>query len=198
MIYTLDLGYWYDIAAIAFPRGLTYLVLRQSEQQQKENRDLQKRMEHLNERMLNSELKAHLGYFLPEIDEDGVGRKSIPVKHNLRNGIELVHSGDDIVFIMQSSCFHGGKVDASPQSESVCFLDRPSLRKFCVDCSFDESELTAPQVDVVIELILRNSKGYQYKQTIYLGFEKTNNDEDTRWIIDQFNMHIEEVPADAD
>lgn len=93
VIYTLDLGYWYDIAAIAFPCGLTYLVLRQSEQQQKENRDLQKRMEHLNERMLNSELKAHLGYFLPEIDEDGVGRKSIPVKHNLRNGIELVHSG---------------------------------------------------------------------------------------------------------
>lgn len=193
-IYTLDLEYWYDIAAIAFPCGLTYMVLRQSEQQQKENRDLQERMEHLNERMLNSELKTHIGYFLPEINETIAGRRNIPVRHNLHNGIGLIHAGDDIVFVMRSVCYHGGKEDASSQGEPVCYLNQPSLRKYCVDCVFDESELKAPQVDVVIELFLQNSKGYQYKQTIDFGFENDNE----AWTINRFNMRIEEAPADAD
>ena len=197
-IHTLNLEFWYDIVAIAIPSFLTLLVLLQSEEQQQVNEKIQKRMERINERMLNSELKAHLGYFLPEIDEAGIGGKIIPVRHNLHNRIDLIHSGDDIVFVMKSTCFHGGKAYVSPQSEPVCFLNQPSFRRFLVDCCFDESELKAPRTDVVIELILQNSKGYQYKQSIDLGFENLNNNEDKQWIINRFNMRIEEVPADAD
>lgn len=193
-IYTLNLEFWYDIVAIAVPSFLTLLVLLQSEKQQQVNEEMQKRMEQINERMLNSELRAHLGYFLPEIDETSAGRRNIPVRHNLHENINLIHAGDDIVFVMKSTCFHGGKAYVSPQREPVCFLNQPSLRKFLVECSFDELELKAPQVDVVIELVLQNSKGYQYKQTIDLGFENDNE----AWIINRFNMRIEEAPADAD
>ena len=91
-IHTLNLEFWYDVVAIAIPSFLTLLVLLQSEEQQQVNEKIQKRMERINERMLNSELKAHLGYFLPEIDEAGIGGKIIPVRHNLHNRIDLIHS----------------------------------------------------------------------------------------------------------
>lgn len=62
-----NLDTWYDIMSIAFPAALTYIVIRQSERQQKDNMEMQKSLERINEKMLDLEKKSKIGYFVPHV-----------------------------------------------------------------------------------------------------------------------------------
>lgn len=187
IISVLDLDLWYDILAIGFPCTLTYLVICQSEQQQKENA-------HLTQKMLNTELKSKIGYFVPEVDKKDIHGKWIPHRHSLKEGIGLIHAGDDIIFIIEASyAFHGRRIYV-PQNEPVCFLNKTSFNRYCLECNFTDEDLNLPQIDLDIELVMKNSKGYQYSQIINLGFDNDHG----IGIINRFNMNIQEVSADAD
>ena len=185
---------WNSLMAIALPSALTYLVLRQSEQQQKENEHLQIRMERLNEKMLQTELKSRIGFFLPIVDDKRADGRWIPHRYDLADGIELNHAGDDIVFVTEASYIFHEKRKFIIQDESICFIDKPSFSCYCVGVDLSDEDLKLPQIDIDIELCLKNSKGFQYKQIINLGFENDNG----LAIINRFNMNLVEVPIDAD
>lgn len=189
-----NLDNWYDLMAIAFPSALTYFVLSQSEQQQKENVNLQARMEQLNKKMLDIELKSKIGYFLPNVDtkrRDGVW---LPYKHLLKDGIDLVHAGDDIVFVIEASYMFHGQRRSVIKNKALCFIDKPSFNCYHFALDLTEEELRMFQIDIDIILVLKNSKGYQYRQIINLGFDNNNGEA----IINRFNMIIQEVSSDAD
>lgn len=184
---------WFTLMAIAFPSALTYLVIRQSEQQQEENERLQIRMERLNEKIFNTELKSKIGYFVPEVDKKDIHGRWVPYSHPLKKGIDLIHAGDDIVFVIEASYVFQGKRLYVKQNEPICFLNKLSFNCYCLECDFTDEDLDLPQIDLDIELVMKNSKGYQYKQIINLGFDNDHG----IGIINRFNMSIQEVSTDA-
>lgn len=189
-----DIKDWYTVMAIAIPSALTFLVLRQSEQQQKENAKIQEKAEQLSEKMLQTELRAKVGYFLPKVDDKLSDGRWIPHSHDLRDSISFIHAGDDIVFLTEASYVFKGERSNLLEGQSICFIDKPSFNCYGVELEFSEEDLAMPQIDIDFEFTLRNSKGFCYKQIINLGFDNDNG----IGIINRFNMNIQEVPVDAD
>lgn len=190
----LDFDLWYDVLAIAFPSALTYLVLQQSEQQQEENKRMQEKLERLNEKMFETELKSKIGFFLPQLDEEISGNKKRIYKHDLRKHISLIHSGDDIVFVDEACYIVNYKKTYGFVHEPMCFIDKAGFNKLYVEIDFDDDTLKQSEVELKIELRLKNSKGYRYMQKISLGFSNDNG----IGRVDKFNMSIEEVEPHAD
>lgn len=189
-----DIKDWYNVMAIAIPSALTFLVLRQSELQQKENAKIQEKAEQISEKMLQTELRSKVGYFLPKVDDKLRDGRWIPHRHDLRDSISFVHAGDDIIFLTEASYIFKGVRNNLFEGQSICFIDKPSFNCYCVELELSEEDLNMPQIDIDFEFTLKNSKGFCFKQIINLGF---GNDKGIG-IINRFNMNIQEVSTDAD
>lgn len=187
-----NLETWSDIMAIAFPSALTYVVIRQSEIQQRNNAEMQKSLERINEKMLNIEQKTKKGYFIPyvklkEAGIDGFNNSYYP--HDLRKYITLSNVGNDDVFIIEADSVINGKKHDIPLSEDLFVPKSAPLKELLLDCALSDEDLLVSHIDVVIRLTLRNMVGYEYVQVLNIGF--TNHE--GKGEVNSFNMSIQEV-----
>lgn len=192
-----NLDRWYDVMSIAFPAALTYLVIRQSEWQQEENDKAQQRMEQLNSRILDMELKAKMGYLLPyfRLKDAGLSEDSRhPYPHYFKEHLKLVNASDDDLFVTSVKMTINETQSEIPCEIILYVSKRPPYNEFCIEWKLDEETFTSPQIDVRLDIGMKNTKGYQYMQILYIGFENKNG----IGTINRFNMEIQEVPSNAD
>ena len=192
-----NLDNWYDVMSIALPAALTYLVIRQSEQQQRENDKAQQRMEHLNARMLDIELKSKMGYLLPyfKLKDAGLSedsRRTYP--HYLKEHLKLVNAGDDDLFITSVEMVANNTHSQIPCNTALYVSKKPPFNEFCIEWNLDDKTFASPQIDVKLDIEMKNTKGYKYRQILYIGFENNNG----TGTINRFNMDIQEATAHAD
>ncbi len=192
-----NLDRWFDIMAIAFPSALTYIVICQSESQQKDNTEMQKSLEHINAKMLNLEQKAKIGYFIPYVKLkdagiDGFERSYYP--HDLRKYITLSNMGNDDVFIIGADGIVNGKKYDIPLSDELFVPKSSPLKELLLDCTLSDEDLSVSNIDVVIKLTLRNMIGYEYIQILNIGFINHSG----KGEVNSFNMSIREVSDYAD
>lgn len=188
---------WYDIMSIAVPTALTYIVIRQSEQQQNDNLEIQDRLERINEKTLNLEQKARLGYFVPYVKLKDAGVTEFDrsnYTHNLEKYITLANIGTDDVFVLRAQGAINGRTYPIPLEIGLFVSKTPPFKEVNIDCQLSNEERKLPHIDVEISLILRNMAGYKYMQTLYIGFKN----QDGKGAVESFNMSIQEVPNHAD
>lgn len=186
---------WCDFIAVVLPSALTYIVIKQSEQQQKENMEAQDRLDKINKRMFEMELKSSLGYFIPPFSRNIAGEeRRIPYSHDLKGYIELENNGDDDVFVSSIKVTNGDKEHNEYANQCLYFSRKPPYNTLLIDLRLNEKQLSEKQIDVKIEINMKNTKGYQYTQTLYIGFTNTNG----KGEISKFNMEIQEMDTDAD
>lgn len=191
----LEWSTWCDIIAVAIPSALTCFVIKQSEVQQKASDKNQERMERINQRMLQLELKSRIGYMVPELyNQIGTDNtRTVLYKHNLKRSICLKNIGDDDVFVI-SATVRANEREHFDSTNRPLYVSKHALyNDFCIDLQLSELELKQNQVDAEIELNLRNTKGYTYKQVLYIGFEN----QDGVGIINKFNTEIKEIEENA-
>lgn len=195
--FTLEIQWdkWCDFIAVVLPSALTYIVIKQSEQQQKENMEAQDRLDKINKRMFEMELKSSLGYFIPPFTQDIVveGRK-LPYVYDLNDYIRLDNNGDDDVFVSSIKVTNGDKEHNEYANQCLYFSKKPPYNILLIDLRLNEKQLSEKQIDVKIEINMKNTKGYQYTQTLYIDFTNTNG----KGEISKFNMEIQEMDTDAD
>lgn len=188
----IDLNNWYNIMAIAFPSALTYTVIKQSEQQQKENINLQNRMEKVNKKMLELELKSEIGYLRPYFslkDAGTEGNNRQPYPYKLNKYIKLVNSGEHDFFIISVNFVVNGSQHIVPCNIPLFISKQSPYNEFVIETDCLSDELSCAQIDMEIELVLKTITGFQYKQLLFLGFENTNN----VGIVNKFNFEILEM-----
>lgn len=188
----IDLNNWYNIIAIALPSALSYIVVKQSEQQQKENVDLQNRMEEINKKMVELELKSEIGYLRPyfslkDAGADGSDRQPYP--YRLNEYIKLVNSGEHDFFIISANFSVNGNHHVLPCNTPLFISKQLPYNVFCMETNCLSDELNCTQIDMEIELVLKTVKGFRYKQLLFLGFENTHK----IGIVNKFNFEIQEV-----
>lgn len=192
-----NLDTWYDIMSIAFPAALTYIVIRQSERQQKDNMEMQKSLERINEKMLDLEKKSKIGYFVPHVKLKDAGIDGFEhsyYNHDLKKYITLANVGTDDVFVIKASGSINGRIYNVPCEKGLFVPNNSLLKELNFDCSLHEEGLSLPHIDLEINLTLRNMIGYEYVQMLFIGFKNNNG----RGTVDSFNMSIQEVSDHAD
>lgn len=187
---------WSDLIAVAIPSALTCFVIKQSEEQQKANDGSQERMERINKRMLDLEAKSSFLYFIPKINDDRIKKeigRIVPYRYDLREPLRLQSVGDDIAFVISETIrFNGCENDIVAKKPLFIAKEEP-LGLLYVDLGLGNEQLVAPQIDLEIEIEMKNIKKYHYCQILYIGFEK----DDEKWVINKFNMEIKEIEENA-
>ncbi len=187
---------WCDIVAVVIPSVLTWVVIKQSEEQQRVNEKNQDRMEHINQRMLDLERRAHFGYLIPELNDSRIKKelgRTVRYHHDLRSFVSLTNIGDDDIFILFSEIrVNGGRIQ-NPVKIPLYIAKQPPFNIFNVNLQLDDYDLAKNQIDVEIEIHMKNTKGYVYSQILFIGFENENGD----GIINKFNISIEELDDNA-
>lgn len=185
-----NLDRWYEVMSIALPAALTYLVIRQSEQQQKESEVVQTRMERINKSLLEMNLKSKIGYFIPKIyieDHMQDSRKQ-HYPHKMDKHIVLVNEGDDNTFIHSVDLWVCGKKKNLDPMSPICFLCKPPFNEMLFECYLSDEELKMSQIDMEIVIFAENTYGYMYRQILQIGFACKNN----IGIVNSFNMELKE------
>ena len=186
---------WCDFIAVVLPSVLTFIIIKQSEQQQKENMEAQDRLDKINKRMLEMEIKSRLGYFIPPFSRNIPGEeKRIPYSYDLKGYIELENNGDDDVFVSSIKVTCGDNTHDNCADRHLYFSKKPPYNVLLIDLKLDEKQLMEKQIDVRIEICMKNTKGYQYFQMIDIGFANHNGIGE----INKFNMDIQEADTNAD
>lgn len=192
----LEWSTWCDIIAVAIPSALTCFVIKQSEVQQKANDDSQERMERINKRMLDLETKSSFLYFIPKINDDRIKKETGRVaqyRHDLSEPLALKGVGDDVAFVISEAVrFHSG--ETAILAKKPLFISKEEiLDVLYVNLGLGNEQLNAPQIDLEIEIEMKNIRKYHYCQILYIGFEKDND----KWVINKFNMEIKEIEENA-
>ncbi len=195
--YRLKTDAWRDAIAVMIPTVLSYFVFKQSEIQQIENEESQKRLERMNQRLLENELKSNLGYFVPVLYQDGKEKRETNTKinyyHPLDQYIRLENRGNDIVFVYHEEISVDDVVLSSRNVSDICFLNYSELSEAQLEPFFSEEILMRDQIDVLITLSMKNSRGYSYKQNLMIGFQC----KEKRGLVNKFNMTFQEETTDA-
>ncbi len=195
--YRLEEEAWRDAIAVMIPTVLSFFVFKQSEIQQMENDKTQNRLEGMNKKLLENELKSNLGYFVPVLykkEEKNWGNdRKIDFHHPLEKYILLRNQGNDLVFVYHEEILVDDKVIISRELDDICFLNYSELSEAKLELSLSENILQREQMDVVITLSMRNSRGYAYKQRLLIGFKCKNG----YGLVNKFNMIFQEESANA-
>ncbi len=192
ILFRIDSDGWFNFISIAVPSTLTYFVIKQSDAQQEENNYMQNRMEKISARMLELELRDKIGYLRPyfSLKDAGVGDSHRqPYPYRLSKYITLVNSGDADLFIISISLVANGKPHIIPCDTPLFVSKQSPFNEFCLETKNLLGELSGTQIDMTIEFVLRNIKGFQYKQILFLGFE--NREEIGQ--LNKFNVEIQEA-----
>lgn len=195
--FTLEIQWdkWCDFIAVVLPSALTYIVIKQSEQQQKEHMEAQDRLDTINKRMLEMELKSRLGYFIPPFSQSVAGEeRRIPYSYDLKGYIRLENNGDDDVFVSSVKVINGNNAHNECADKHLYFSKKSPYNVLLINLKLSEEQLLEKQIDVKIEINMKNTKGYQYSQRLDIGFANHNGTGE----INKFNMDIQEIDKDAD
>lgn len=187
---------WCSFIAVAIPSSLTCLVIKQSENQQNTNNENQARLERINERMLKMELKNHLGYFLPQINDDRIKAKigrTVPYRYNLKDFLPLENAGDADIFVISTAVHHNRYINCGSKTDVLYISKQAPLNVLLVDLKIADDQLIAQKIDIELEIEMQNIKGYHYLQILYICFEK---DQDM-WVINRFNIELKELEDNA-
>lgn len=185
---------WCDFIAVVLPSVLTFIIIKQSEQQQKENMEAQDRLDKINKRMLEMEIKSRLGYFIPPFSQNvAVEERKIPYPYDLKGYIRLENNGDDDVFVSSIKVINGDDTHNNCADKNLYFSKKPPYNVLLIDLKLSEEQLLEKQIGVRIEIRMKNTKGYQYSQMLDIGFANHNGIGE----INKFNMVIQEMDTDA-
>ncbi len=193
--YRIDVEGWHNAIAIIIPTVLSYFVYKQSEIQQAANESTQKRLERMNRRLLDNELKAHRGYFIPETYAFlGEGKNRIEYPHQLDKYISLANEGNDLVFVSHVDVVANSIPTFSGDMKPVCFWADSPHKVFSLEPHLTEELLKASQIDFVITLHLKNSRGFSYIEVLEAGFSWDGKS----GRVNALNMEFQEDPNYAD
>lgn len=187
---------WSDLIAVAIPSALTCFVIKQSEEQQKANDESQERMERINRRMLDLEAKSSFAYFVPQINDNRIKKeigKVVPYRHDLSEPLKLKSVGNDVALVLSETVRFNGFENAILAQKPLFIAKEDSLDVLYVDLGFENPQLIEQQVDLEIEIEMKNIRKYHYSQILYIGFEKDGD----KWVINKFNMEIKEIEENA-
>lgn len=190
--FCVDTNLYFDFAAIAISSTLTYLVIRQSSQQQTENYDVQSKMEKISARMLELELRDGIGYLRPYFslkDAGTEGSHRQPYPYKLNQYIVLVNSGDADLFIISTKFEVNGKPYVLPSASPLFISKQSPFNEFCLQTTCLSDDLDDSQIDMTIEFSLKNLKGFQYKQILFIGFKN----HERIGHLNKFNCEIQEM-----
>lgn len=197
-VQSIEVTQWDKIISPVVTTYLSIVVIYQSQQQQKANKDSQDRLERINERMLTAEISSQLGYLLPyyklnERCKDADSRRLYP--YNLRETIELYNAGDADVFILDEVIAINEDARRKNGLSPFFISNKGPHQVLCLTPEFSETELALPQIDFNVILTLKNIKGYRYQENLFLGFERIS---DTTWNVNKLNMEIKGAETHAD
>lgn len=194
----IEVTQWDKIISPVVTTYLSIVVIYQSQQQQKANKDSQDRLERINKRMLTAEISSQIGYLLPydklyETCKSAEIRQLYP--HDLHKEIKLYNAGDADIFILGEEVNINGNIQRKNDFSPLYISQKNPYREFCFMPKFSEEELSMPQIDFNVIFNLKNVKGYYYQENLLLGFKKTS---DNTWNVYKLNMEIKEAKSDAD
>lgn len=187
---------WSDLIAVAILSALTCFVIKQSEEQQKANDESQERMERINQRMVDMELKSSIGYFVPPLNKGQSTQQNgvvFPYKHDLKKYIDLDNIGNDDVFVISVAVRVNGKECLESTEKPLYISKLAPYNALKIELKLTVEELRKGQIDTEIEIKMKNTKGYIYAQVLYIGFENRNG----IGTVDSFNMEIKEIEENA-
>lgn len=187
--FRMDTKNWYQIMAIAFPCALSYIVIKQSEIQQKENELAQKRLEEMNQQLLDLQLKSNLGYLLPNYNSEKNNHpydNQIMYTEGKGTFIKLINAGDDDIFVLAFKETINGVVTSDTLSKPLYLSKSAAFNNMLFECHLTEENHEEKFLDIVIEIEIKNMRGYRYRQILYMGFENKNS----LYSMEKFNMEI--------
>lgn len=131
-----------------------------------------KKAHETNSRLLELDIKAKRGYFVPQyqVKMDGVP-KLLKKDHHIEDpGIALVCCGDDNVYVFSSSyALNGRTVDDTNEIFVTC---EGEFNTLFIPVTLTPEERSSDKLEIEIAFYMENSKKYRYTQILYLGFEK--------------------------
>lgn len=131
------------------------------------------KLRELNNKLFNLEQKSKRGYFVPQ---NRISAKdfSMPVivSHFLNaSGIVLIGCGDDNIFVKKIICAIDKKRYVENNEEIFVTTDS-EFKELHIPVKLNEEEAKKEKICIDVEIYMENSKGYLYKQILYLSFSK--------------------------
>ena len=149
----------------------------------------------INKRILNSELKTNIGYFLPKsdvkrtVDDNNV---TVPYDYKLNKSLPLYNSGDSSINVIKS--IH--KINDTRKIEDDTPFFAPEKGEFTrmdMLLKLSEEELRFDKISIEMDIIMENLRGYRYKQTLYMYFTKNGNTHN----LTGFNTKIADIEGET-
>ena len=154
-------------------------------------------MEQINARMLEIELNSKRGYLVPyfKLKDAGLSENSrAPYPHDLKKFLRLVNAGDDDLFITFVQKKVNGRITESPCTPPLYVSRKSPYNEYCIELNLSKDELKSQQIEFEITINMKNTKGYQYAQILFIGMDN----KDGIGTVNCFNMEIREEITDAD
>ena len=190
----IDVKDWNSAVPPIISALMSLLVIFQAEKQRETSEKAQERMERINEKMLDTERRGKIGYFVPIVNESLPTGKEIRVRHPLKQYIYLRCLGGNGVFASQNSLSVCGIEKEIPQHEPLWFSSDDSFNEMNFECFLTDEELNYPELNIFISFSLTNILGYKYKQELEIGFENKSG----YGTVSSFNMRLLEAEQNAD
>jgi len=141
----------------------------------------------LSSKLMNLELKSKIGYFLPQ-DKMSAGDIVIPYPYDLSKTLPLNNCGDDFANLLKT------KFKINHLRSVICDTqffapEKGEFTRLDLDLGLTNAELACQNIDVEVALVMENSRGYRYRQTLCLAFSKNNGG----YLLSKFNTSIEDA-----
>lgn len=134
------------------------------------------------------------GYFMPLNDNLGIPqelKKRITYRYDLTKAIMFQNRGDDMLILLNSVIMVNHRVvEPGKVPLNTLFTNDDSIfSRYGIVIPVSSRDLESNNIDVRIELKMKNSQNYTYKQIFCIEFIKLKED-DSKWEISKCNIEF--------
>lgn len=134
------------------------------------------------------------GYFMPLNDNLGIPqelKKKITYRYDLTKAIMFQNRGDDMLILLNNVIMVNNRiVESGTMPLNALFTNDNSIfSRYGIVIPVAPRDLESNKIDVQIEMKMKNSKNYMYKQIFCIEFSKLK-DNSSQWEISKCNIEF--------
>ena len=134
------------------------------------------------------------GYFMPLNDNLGIPqelKKIASYRYDLTKAIMFQNRGNDMLILLNNVIMVNNRiVESGTMPLNTLFTNDDSIfSRYGIVIPISHKDLESNKIDVKLEIKMKNSKNYIYKQIFYIEFSKLK-DNDGQWEISKCNIEF--------